>query len=302
MTKLKVVYIAGSGRTGSTLLSLLLSQSAGIQNVGQIRDIHRGVTNNPLCSCGSRFRECAFWSPVLADVAAHAASRGLDAASPEFARRLRQVADATDWTNLASGGALPGDLTAAVERLYHACAESSGSSCLIDSSKSPELALALSRAPTIDLYLLNLVRDPRAVACSWEKKYGADRERIVTQCRAWKSRQRQLAQLGRCAPNRFKLLRYEDLTAAPRSAVEQCLRWAGLPPETENFRDGRTAMLSWERQHLFPPANEGMLAQKPEETRIETRDDWRKSGRLVTRFLAGRCAFPMQLRFGYGLF
>ena len=44
-----VVFIAGSGRTGSTLLSLLLSQSPGTRNVGQARDLAKAVAAGATC-------------------------------------------------------------------------------------------------------------------------------------------------------------------------------------------------------------------------------------------------------------
>ena len=41
MDKLKVIAICGSGRSGSTLLSLLLSQDTSVFNLGQMRHLNR---------------------------------------------------------------------------------------------------------------------------------------------------------------------------------------------------------------------------------------------------------------------
>ena len=41
---------------------------------------------------------------------------------------------------------------------------------VVDASKGPAFGLALAGAPGIDLRMLNVVRDPRAVAWSWKRE------------------------------------------------------------------------------------------------------------------------------------
>ena len=44
-----------------------------------------------------------------------------------------------------------------------------GSTVVVDASKGPALGAALAGAPDVDLRMLNVVRDPRAVAWSWRR-------------------------------------------------------------------------------------------------------------------------------------
>ena len=54
--QLKVLYIAGEGRSGSTILGNILSQIDGFFSVGEMHHIwDRGFIENWRCSCGATF-------------------------------------------------------------------------------------------------------------------------------------------------------------------------------------------------------------------------------------------------------
>ncbi len=66
-TALKVFYIAGCGRSGSTLLGHLLGQLEGFTTLGEIPYLwDRSLRDNRLCGCGRPFAECRLWQPVVA--------------------------------------------------------------------------------------------------------------------------------------------------------------------------------------------------------------------------------------------
>ena len=123
---MKIIAISGSGRTGSTLLSMLLTQHESVFNLGQMRHLERAYTRNAPCSCLHPLQECPIYS--------------------EF---------------------MPAEDTAAA---LAALSQVTGAVAFVDTSKTPAYARKLSEVPGVDLYVLNLVRDPRAVACSWYKR------------------------------------------------------------------------------------------------------------------------------------
>ena len=62
----EVLYIGGSGRSGSTILDSILGQFEGFMSVGEVRFIwKRGLIDDRLCSCGEAFSDCPFWTEVL---------------------------------------------------------------------------------------------------------------------------------------------------------------------------------------------------------------------------------------------
>ncbi|MGA8204386.1 MAG: hypothetical protein WB812_07685, partial [Woeseiaceae bacterium] len=92
---MKVVAIVGSGRSGSTLLSLMLSQDSGVFNLGQSRHLFRAFANGEPCSCGVSLRDCPVYGEL---VPAARAAAGADA-DPETAGRawLKGAARLADW-------------------------------------------------------------------------------------------------------------------------------------------------------------------------------------------------------------
>ena len=67
----KLAYITGSGRSGSTLLDMLLSTNSDIAALGEV---HRysisfnKITNAHLCTCGETIEECPFWTKVSREI------------------------------------------------------------------------------------------------------------------------------------------------------------------------------------------------------------------------------------------
>jgi hypothetical protein len=61
----RVAYIAGAGRSGSTLLAMLLGALPGCVSIGELRHMwRRGIQLNQRCGCGEPFWDCPFWSDV----------------------------------------------------------------------------------------------------------------------------------------------------------------------------------------------------------------------------------------------
>ena len=114
--------------------------------------------------------------------------------------------------------------------LYQAIAQISGASILIDSSKNPARALALSQMRAIDLRLVHLVRDPRGVAASFGKDLcrnpsagvQADQKarpaRLVAREWSVASRMAEFV-MNRIVPHKSVRVRYESLLSEPKATI-----------------------------------------------------------------------------------
>jgi len=61
-----IIYIMGTGRSGTTILEVLLTNNARIVGAGELKHIFRdGFLANRQCSCGHATLDCAMWSAVL---------------------------------------------------------------------------------------------------------------------------------------------------------------------------------------------------------------------------------------------
>jgi sulfotransferase family protein len=187
--KVRVLFITGTGRAGSTLVGNLLASTPGVVDVGELRHFWtRGIGENWTCGCGNRFDTCPFWSAVIKE-----AFGGVDRidlirlrASERSLLRLRASPRALRW--IRDSRLMPIDFdyyVMATERLYSAVAKVSEAEIIVDSSKNPTYGALLSIIPTVDLRVLHLLRDPRATAYSWlnpkpspDRGIGATMDRI----------------------------------------------------------------------------------------------------------------------------
>lgn len=272
---MKIIYIAGAGRSGSTLLSALLSQHSGVFNLGQFRDFFRAYDANQLCSCEARLQSCSFWSRVTGQY--------IDAYGEDNFRKIPSLMSAffsdalkiDDWSVTDATRSLAYKHKIFLEQLRQMLTlieNTSGVHALVDFSKSPELALAFSLLDGVELRLVNLVRDPRAVLTSWHKKRG--NQAVVNQTAIWADRQNRLNKWSAILGDAFVRIRYEDFTASPQAIIETLFSWAALGSAPELFMSSTRARISWQKLHLYPPANETFLAKRESEVDIAEARSW----------------------------
>ena len=65
--KKKIIYIAGYGRSGSSILALILGQHKNIISLGEIGVIFSALKNNRTCTCGQKFDSCSYWKELIED-------------------------------------------------------------------------------------------------------------------------------------------------------------------------------------------------------------------------------------------
>ena len=62
----KILYIVGFPRSGSTLLDRLIAANGGLLSAGEVRRVwERGLLGDELCGCGQPFSACPFWTRVI---------------------------------------------------------------------------------------------------------------------------------------------------------------------------------------------------------------------------------------------
>ena len=179
MMNTKVVFIAGMGRSGSTVLDRWLGANEGFHSLGEVMAVWGdGVTGNHFCSCRIPFGACPFWDEV----------RGLDAEifSDEVTRLMISVHTRIDsvrrlfplWfepyrTRLLA--TVPARYFDVLRRFYFAVSAVSQAQVLVDSTKNPGYLFLLDQVPEVRTAVVHLVRDSRAVTYSLSrvKKYSA---------------------------------------------------------------------------------------------------------------------------------
>lgn len=297
----KVLYIAGSGRSGSTILHNILGQIDGYAAVGELRYVwDRGVVNNWLCGCGRAFGDCQTWSQIM--------DRAFGGMTPAEGREMADLTEQFRIKDFARTLVPPlgrrrfAELERYITRLghlYRAIADVTGSRVIVDSSKNPAYGYLLERIDGVEPYYLHFVRDAPAVVYSWGTRREFEPGRLMPRKKAVKAASQWLAHQSTTElflpPQRRLRLHYEDFTADPRAMVEQITRWVGEAPPSTPFMSSHEAVLSVPNHSVFGNPvrfQQGTVTLRPDER-------WRQqlTGRdaLVTAVLA----WPLRARYGY---
>jgi hypothetical protein len=299
----KVLYITGMGRSGSTILGNTLGQIEGFCHVGELRHFWgSGLLGGGFCGCGLLVTECAFWSSVTE--LAVAGDRYKHAARMVELQRTTVRARRSAHAAVHLLGARSADYDEYASTLgayYGAIAATAGAKVVVDGSKHPNDLLLISRIPGVELYVLHLVRDPRAVAFSWgtmkEKPGGGSMRRsppfkvsIRWSIRSLLDGAHRFRGRGNYLP-----VRYEDFAGAPVETLEKITRWLGhdvpkVPVDTET-----------RRVILYPThtASGNPGRHQYGEVAIVPDDRWKQSMPTKDFLLATVPAFPLLWFHGY---
>lgn len=249
--RIRVLYIAGVGRSGSTVLNNLLGEIEGFFSAGEFSYIwNRGFAKNRLCSCGAPFAECEVWGEV-----AERAFGGLGGVDGPWMDRLQKGSTRLRQLPLmlAPQGRRMlesrwGPFRENLAKIYGAITAVTGSRVIVDGSKLPLYGYMLHTMPQVDPYVVHLTRDPRAVAYSWLRQKPKPvvgglahmpQRHPASSATEWNVGNRAARTLlGRPAA-RYLPLRYEDFVERPLESVRRVLDLVGEGDAPLPFISGR---------------------------------------------------------------
>lgn len=156
---MKLVYIAGLSRIGSTIIERVLDSSPSIFALGEFNALWTLDFQTLACACGSPVRACDFWQPILA---AAKVDRPWRQRMAELEQRVaKHHFLARHRLNLAQLSKDP-EIREYLDRqqaLFATVSAQSGAEVLVDSTKFPQRAWALATLP--ETVVVHLRRDSR---------------------------------------------------------------------------------------------------------------------------------------------
>jgi hypothetical protein len=270
--RVRLVYIASIGRSGSTLLELMLGAHPRLATIGELHlwphEIRDGGRHLP-CGCGEPVEDCEFWTEVARRV------DPLGAPPPQIdyfreqhtGGRTLRLDRLADFRAGAWNGTMPAEVAvygANNERVYRAfldlTAEATGTrpEAVVDSSKDPYRLRWLQASGRFELTILHVVRDPRGFVNSERKNVSAEGAALLAlaarKAGAWVAVNRLAERTGRLAGLRagpadrargaggYLLVPYERLASDPRATmVDVCTALGYDVEETmlSRFREAR---------------------------------------------------------------
>ncbi len=294
----KVLFIGGYARSGSTIVDRAIGAADLHVSVGEIRFIwRRGFVEDQPCGCGEAFGACPFWREVV-----ETAWGGAHRVDVEETLRLQDRVDRWWRIPQVGLGAGPGvraglDAYAGVLRpLYSAIRSVSGSRVIVDSSKDASHGWVLrSLGNSIELSVLHLVRDSRAVAYSLCERRKFDPASgqvwgghgLARTIAGWTVTNALIEALGRVRSVPYLRLAYEEFCEDPDRALARVAALLREPVPAQ--LGGRGIDPGIQHQVAGNPVR---FLRGPIEIRPD--DEWRRSMAPVRRGVVTAATWPMR--------
>ena len=201
---MRVIYIASTSHSGSTLLSLMLNANVNIISVGELQNLNRQLKIKerhklyPRCTCNApSLWQCTFWRAVDDYIRAQSGKSLLDL-------NMLDYSDADERR-------------AANPALFKAIASVSGKELIVDSSKHPRRMSYLLGFQDLNVYPVHLIRSPEGQINSVLRKRGGLLKALVK----YEVVNAQIRSVLRSVSH--SVIRYEDLIVQPEATLRTIL-------------------------------------------------------------------------------
>jgi len=234
---LKVVYVAGYGRSGSTVLDMLLGSHDGVIGMSELTHVFHYWDTGKGCSCGDDFQGCEFWRAVFEKL------EFAPGESPLSMTRITKKLESRPliWSKIFHRSKLK-QYKKHWSAVFAAIEEVADRPVIVDSSKTSRLttfrAKLLAKVCRLPVSTVHLVRDPRAVMWSYLKGNNLELEKGKNIAKkggayrvlcSWICTNAAVHLTHWFSPQPYMLLRYEDLIVDPATQMRRICDELQLP-------------------------------------------------------------------------
>jgi len=170
----KIIYIAGYGRSGSTLLERILNCNKRVFALGEVSNLLCLINDkDSLCSCGRYIYQCEFWSNVIRDI------KNYDITKLERLQSNFQSVNGYIKYKFIKSYNKDNLYKKFLVQLFNIIMENVPEEVeyIVDSSKTARTSffrpIALSKIASLNVKMIHLVRDGRG--CMWSNIKGSNR-------------------------------------------------------------------------------------------------------------------------------
>ncbi|MEM1328000.1 MAG: sulfotransferase domain-containing protein [Bacteroidota bacterium] len=306
--KKKILLITSAGRSGSTVLSKILNELDDAFNVNELAFMPlNGIEKNYPINTGERFSDSEIWQEILANYQTKNQLNHLHY-RPHLIPNTRQLVGEQLLPFYKAANKQLEQYKTALNNLFHAIFEEIKAEIIIDSSKVAPYVHAVSQLADFDIYVLHLVRDPRAVAYSWQKKikrsdvekndevfmeeYSPRKSSI-----SWQLVNQYAESLKNRTDLKYHFLKYEDFAQQPEKHLAQLLQFLNYSKDAIEINDNSIPL---HRTDYGIWGNPNVRQQK-EQLRIKYDSDYKKQLHPSTTRTATFWSLPLLLRYGYSI-
>lgn len=243
-----IIYIMGSGRSGSTLLSSMLGSQLNIISAGEVYNyknlFESAVSDKRICSCGEKLDECNYWRKVRQNVVNNTGHELVD---------LKDTRPEIFKENNFS--------------VFSAIKEISGKSIIVDSSKRHYRLKLLLKSKLFRVVIVHLIRDARAYSYSsllTARKNGKSDMVFYKKLMEWQKKNLGIKAIYGRKPGYIQM-RYEDLVSDHASQLSRVTEAFNLPLDGARLFDPEM-----NESHVFS-GNSRFISKGLDEIKLDTR-------------------------------
>lgn len=296
--KIKIIYIMGSGRSGSTLLGILLDLHSDVVSPGEIHNVGRFRKGKRPCSCGNNVHTCSYWSSIMKNWQELNTHESIDQTITK-AFKIENFKSSLAWFKIVFNYPFQSNYfknyLKGKYNFFKAIKEESGKSVVVDISKNPLRAYALSKHPNIDLRVIHLVRDGRGVSYSIMKKSNRKQKPFWRAALYW-------VFINRVSNFVFKkieksgLIKYEDLIKNPTDTLAKISKITDVDLQTVMAKSEFN--VAQEESHIMA----GNILRKSKSIKLKMDVEWQqkmqpkqlKSFRIIARKTLKKYGYALQ--------
>lgn len=301
-SKIKVLFIAGFERSGSTIINRVLGQIHGFIAWGELRDIwEHGKIENRTCTCGASFNNCKAWSQILDEEFENT----LGITAHQMLQLKKETREAVLLKSLSPFGKFvvsnaPIKYLQGLENLYRAIQTTTNSRVIVDSTKASWYGYILGQLPSIDLHTLHIVRDPRGVCYSLQKR----KARGEPECQwynplhaslTWNIKNLGIERLLNLGSKRYLRMRYEDFMMFPEASVKSMLNLVDEPQAKLPFVNPSTVQMGLDHIITGSPSSRSDTG----EVQLRADDKWKQKLTSLDKSVITHITLPLLKKYGY---
>lgn len=269
----ELLYITGSGRSGSTLLDMLMNTNPDIAALGEVHRFSMNVGSKEdahKCTCGESIADCEFWRNVIEGlkekgVNPHSLNTtwawnhqiGVDDdginikenVAPDSIFQRFNIFNAMLAVGLGKIAVRLADYSLFFEKgkkifedswlLYETVSERAGKGVVVDGTKTPGrlMGLAAVNPSGTPVKVIYLCRDGRAVTHARMLRQGVSMKKAA---KIWRLEHVKIQRALRTYGLPFISIKYEDLCLDPSSAMDKVFEFSSANKSAMNlnFREG----------------------------------------------------------------
>ncbi len=306
----QIVFLAGAGRTGGTLIANLLSESAGLFSAGELLRIWDPVTLvDRQCGCGTRLLDCPVWSEIFHQAFGDIRKINFDRMRQqrENVGRTRSLPALLLGRQSRGTQALSGDAKEyfdVMHSLYRAISTVTKCQVIVDSSRIPSHGVLLRQFDDYKVTAIHLLRDARAVAFSFRRTESPQMpgvrlpqppQALEKSAITWSVQNLAAEWLLWRVEGGYLRLRYEDFIARPSDTIQMIHdRFLMWPLTSKAFVNEHEVRLG---PHHTISGN--VNRHKTGNITLRADDEWKTKMSRASRARVMLMAWPLMLHYGY---